>query len=351
MLVTPMLRPHALINTQGKPHLGRFAVPVHEINIKDADFRTVMNKKAGTLHKHFAYKRFQYFGGISDDLIFGCAMADVRFIGAIFIYVYRISDGAMRTWRFKSPFAFGMDLSNRADNGVSTFKRGQNNIRMAYELNANGERKKILELNLGKALRIDARMEEPVGYDTMALCTPAGANGWVYAQKTAALPVSGSVTCELGKFDLSKSNCYGHHDFSAGFMRRETFWNWACFSGQVGADKKHAVGLNVSWGVNETGYSENCFWVDNKVHALPQVQFKFERDDDHSNWRISTENGQLDLSFKPEGLHKEYLNAGVMKTNFRQIFGQFKGFVLDEEGNRYEIENLYGFVEDQYSKW
>ena len=38
-------------------------------------------------------------------------------------------------------------------------------------------------------------------------------------------------------------------------MRRDTFWNWACFS--LPPTQEHpALGLNISWGVNETGYSE-----------------------------------------------------------------------------------------------
>ena len=349
--VKSMLRPHSLINTQGKPYFGRFAQPVNEINVQDADYRTTMNKKAGKLRRHFSFKRFQYFGGISDELIFGCAMADLRFVGAVFVYVYRLSDGAMRTWQFKTPFAVGMELSNRPDNSVSTFRRGSNQISMAYELNSNGDRKKSLSIELGQILKIDVSMHELPDYETMSLCTPTAVNGWVYAQKTAALPVTGSITSELGKFHLKDENCFGHHDFSAGFMRRETFWNWACFSGKLKGKQACNIGLNVSWGVNETGYSENCFWIDNKLHILPQVQFRFDRDNDHSTWRISSENGQIDLSFKPEGLHKEHLNAGFMKTNFKQIFGRFKGHLTDESGKRYEIENLYGFVEDQYSKW
>ncbi|WP_369819555.1 DUF2804 family protein [Oleiphilus sp. HI0117] len=50
-------------------------------------------------------------------------------------------------------------------------------------------------------------------------------------------------------------------------------------------------------------------------------------------------------------MHKEHLNAGFMATNFKQIFGKFKGHLITAEGKRYEIESQYGFVEDQYSKW
>ncbi len=344
-----MLRPHALINSHGKPHFGRFSQPVNDINIQNADYRTPMNKRAGALRKHFAYKRFQYFGAMSDELIFGCALADLRWLGVAFIYVYRLSDGAMRTWQIKTPLARGMDLTNRPDNGVSILTRGKRRIRMSYTLNSVEERRKQLEIDFGKELLINARMQEASDFETMALCTPTAVNGWVYAQKTAALPVTGELRCDLGTFDLSQLGCFGHHDFSAGFMRRETFWNWACFSGQRG--NQPPLGLNVSWGVNETGWSENCFWVGTTLHPLPQVHFRFDRDNDHSHWRVSSENGQIDLAFTPRDLHRERLNAGLMASNFRQIFGRFKGHLITGDGKRFEVEDQYGFVEDQYAKW
>lgn len=351
-----MLQPYSLINTHGKPYYGRFEHAVNEVNVQNADYRTPMNKKANKWQRHFNFKRFQYFGGISNDLIFGCALADLRYLGAAFVYVYRTSDKKMLTWQFKKPFSYGLDMTNRPDNGVSTFKAGKRTIRMRYQLNSQGERRKILEVDFGKALQIHAETLEHPDFQEMALCTPTAVNGWVYAQKTAALAATGEIQCELGNFDLEKLDCFGHHDFSAGYMRRETFWNWACFSGTSysstkTAEEKLPLGLNVSWGVNETGYSENCFWVGNRLHPLPQVQFKFDRDDENSRWRVTSENGQIDLSFVPEGMHKEHLNAQFMATNFKQIFGQFKGHLITEDGVRYEIENQYGFVEDQYSKW
>jgi hypothetical protein len=319
-----------------------------------------MNKKANKWQRHFNFKRFQYFGGISGDLIFGCALADLRYLGAAFVYVYRTSDKKMLTWQFKRPLAYGLTMTNRPDNGVSTFKTGKRKINMRYQLNSQGERRKILEIDFGKELRIQAETLELPSFEEMALCTPTAVNGWVYAQKTAALAATGEIDCALGKFNLEKIACYGHHDFSAGYMRRETFWNWACFSGNsYSCSEKHsentndkpALGLNVSWGVNETGYSENCFWVGDKLHQLPQVQFKFDRDNENSTWRVSSENGQIDLSFVPEGMHKEHLNAQFMATNFKQIFGKFKGHLITSDGIRYDIEDQYGFVEDQYSKW
>jgi hypothetical protein len=339
-----------LIHESGQPAFGLFEQPVDHINYKDCDYRTKMNKRAGNLRRFFNYKQFQYFGGIANDLIFGCAMADIRYLGACFVYVYRPSDKRMLTWQFKTPLAYGLNMSSRTDNGASIFQLGNKQARQIYGRNPNGERSKKLSVRFGNALEIDAEMLEPNSFETKALCTPCAVNGWVYAQKTAALPVMGSIKCKLGEFDLSTLACHGHHDFSAGYMRRETFWNWACFSAPAQAGQP-PLGLNISWGVNETGFSENCIWIGEHHHPLPQVQFEYSRDQLMSPWHISSTNKMLNLTFTPDGKHSEEMNAGFLATDFHQIFGKFNGLITLEDGRKIEINNLWGFVEHQFSRW
>lgn len=337
-----------LIGSDGKPALGHFDYVIDHINPEDADYRTPLNKPASNLKKYFDFNRFQYVGGVSDSVIFGCAMADVRYVGSVFVYVYDVSCKELKTWVVKTPFALGMNLSNRQDNKVSHFKRGSKSATISYELDDSGVRRKRLQVDFGSELRIDAVMTEDTDYVCKSLCIPSSINGWVYAQKTAALPVTGSIESPLGNFSLRETNCYGHTDYSAGFMRRETFWNWACFSGHNGQNR---LGLNVSWGVNETGYSENCLWVNDSVVSLPQVQFQFDRDDDNSRWKITSADGRVNLDFVPMGMYHDRVNALFLANYFKQIFGEFKGTVTDEQGTAHRVDGLYGFVEDQYAKW
>jgi hypothetical protein len=97
--------------------------------------------------------------------------------------------------------------------------------------------------------------EERPTMEPMRLCTRAGATGWVYARKTAGLGMRGTLRWDDRRYDLAEIGIHGHHDWSAGFMRRETFWNWGCLAGRT-ADGRSA-GLNVSCGVNETSVTEN----------------------------------------------------------------------------------------------
>jgi hypothetical protein len=337
-----------LITNKGKPRLGHFDQIVEHINVEDADYRTPFNRPASRWRKHFNFKRFQYFGGVSETVIFGCALADTRYVGAVFVYVYDIGSNELKTWDFKTPLALGMNLSNRQDNQVSRFSLGSKHIELGYSVDHSGERRKSLKLNFGNELQIDACMVEEPGYQSMVQCAPASINGWIYAQKTAALAVNGEIKSTLGHYTLGDSGCFGHTDYSAGFMRRETFWNWACFSGRNNNTK---LGLNLSWGVNETGYSENCLWVDARLHPLPQVQFEFDRDDDSGVWKVSSLDGRVDLEFLPKGLYQQSVNALFLANNFKQIFGTFRGTVIDDDGVHHAVDSLYGFVEDQYAKW
>ena len=68
---------------------------------------------------------------------------------------------------------------------------------------------------------------------------------------------------------------------------------------QVGSEKKR-VGLNLASGVNETSFTENCFWVgEDKVH-LNGVYFSFDKENPQKKWTIKTQDGLVDLEFFPE---------------------------------------------------
>ena len=182
----------------------------------------------------------------------------------------------------------------------------------------------------------------------MCLNTPCAANGWVYAQKVAGVRCRGTVRSSLGEFDLAAIDAFAHHDWSAGYMRPETYWNWACLSGQAGAQR---VGLNLSCGVNETSFTENCFWLDGELIKVDTARFAFDRGKPMLPWQIDSHDGQVQLRFEAHGLHQERLNLGVLASNFKQIFGRFSGVLRPLGRPEVVIDNLWGFVEDQYVKW
>jgi hypothetical protein len=335
-----------LIQANGQPYYGIFPAAPVLINYRDFDFRSPMGRKLGVFAKWRRFHQFQYFGLISDELIGGCALANLSLLGVGFVYLFHPASGQMIERQFKLPLAFGSRFSQTPDQGVCELRSGGNLLRL--ENSAMPKEKRLL-VELDDGTRIEACFSEAQpAFQPMCINTQAGANGWVYAQKVAGVRCTGQVRSALGNFDLAQIDAFAHHDWSAGYMRPETHWNWACLSAQVGELR---VGLNLSSGVNETSFTENCFWLDGELLKVDTVRFAFDRGQPLQPWMIHSHDGQVALRFEGRGLHKERLNMGLLASNFKQVFGQFSGVLRPFGRPEVRIDNLWGFVEDQYVKW
>ncbi len=332
----------------GSPRLGHFSDALRELNRDAFVYENPFGVTQSGLDKWIGCKDFQYFGGMSDTLIFGCALAHLRYLAVAFVYVYDIETRQLWSRSWRSPLGLGLTLADNPREGESHFRiPALVNITMRYQDNP---RQKSLLLKC-KGLTIEARLDEQ-DFQPMALCTRTGYSGWTYANKSAGQALHGFIDWQGKRLDLGRMKAYGHHDFSCGYMRRETWWNWACFSGEIqqGARQGQRVGLNISTGVNETGFSENCFWLNGQWYPLNGAQFDFNSKDPLQPWQVFADDKKLQLSFTPMGLHREKIQAGYIASHFRQVFGEFTGFI-NLNGEAICLDGLKGFVEDQYIKW
>ena len=339
--------PQELVDGYGRVPFGIFPDTVPRINGRQADYRTPMGKRAGARARHFHYKQFQYFGIISDRLLAGCALADTAWLGLAFFYIFDPESRRLREFTWRSPLARSLQLSDSPTRGESRFCQRGVDIRMGY----GQERGTVTVKSLSVALpgtRLEAAMPE-AGFTPMSICTRTGINGWTYANKVAGTAVRGFLEQQGQKTALESLDAFGHHDFSAGYMRSPTFWNWACFSGRTGDGR--AIGANLSCGVNETGYTENCLWVDGELLKVDTVAFDYDREQLMSSWTITSYDGRVALRFTPEGRHRERMNLALFASNFSQLFGRFEGTLRLKQNETVHIGEQYGFVEEQYAKW
>jgi len=336
-----------LIDAAGNVRLGVFAEPIHEVNHRDCELTDPFGSPVGRLRRHFAFKQFQFLGALSEQLVFGCAIADVKYVATAFVYFYEPATRRLSEYSFKLPLGIGARLDQRPEDGTASFRSGKNRIVMS---GSTSPRERKLTIHLASGVFAEALFsEEDPPMHPMVICTKAGAEGWVFARKTAGLGVTGTVHWDGAKYNLDEIGAYGHHDWSAGYMRRHTFWNWGCLAGRV-ADGR-VVGLNVSCGVNETSFTENCFWVDGHLHKLDTVYFDYDHNDLTSTWRITSFDGRLRLEFHPEGKHVERINAWIVASNFNQLFGRYRGSIETAARDRITIDGMLGYVESHYAKW
>ncbi len=336
-----------LVDAAGDVRLGIFAEPIDEVNHNDFELLDAFGRRVRRLRRYFAFNQFQFLGGLSEPLVFGCALADLKYVSTAFLYCYEPATRRFVEYSLQRPLSFGMRCDQLPESGAAAFRAGHNRIEM-YASTHPRQRRLLVELASGT--RIDATFsEEDPPIWPMCICTQAGATGWVYARKTAGHTVSGTVQWEGRSFDLAAIGARGHHDWSAGYMRRHTFWNWGCLAGRT--TDGQVVGMNVSCGVNETSFTENCFWLDGRLHKLDTVRFEYDRHDLMRPWRIASFDGHLQLAFRPEGRHAENINAWIVASNFNQLVGRYDGWLETAAHERIAIDNMLGYAERHYAKW
>ena len=70
------------------------------------------------------------------------------------------------------------------------------------------------------------------------------------------------------------------------------------------------------------------------------------------DWRITSPDDALDLTFTPEGEKVEdVVILGLLGVYFRQPFGNFRGSIRTPDGSQYTLEECYGVTEDQQARW
>ncbi|WP_269619592.1 DUF2804 domain-containing protein [Zhongshania sp. BJYM1] len=331
-----------LIGPDGQPTYGLFEDGIQYINFRDYDLRSPMDRKLGRLAKHFKFNQFQFVALVSPELIVGVAIVDLKWVSNAFVYLYEPKSQRFEEFSFMQPLARKTDIGLRPENGAASFHSGRNSISISA-----GSGRRALNVSLSNGVDIAAVIDES-GSSPLAMCSRAGYQGWVYTRKTAALPCKGRVLWAGDEIDLTQIKALASVDWTAGYMRGETFWNWGSMSATLADGRR--LGMNLAAGVNETGFTENALWLDDRLIKVDMVNFQFSRYLPNSPWRMQSADGIVNLRFTPMGQRKEKINALFIDSNFTQHFGVFDGEIR-LAGELIHVENCWGFAEDHYARW
>lgn len=347
--IITMEAPSSLIDEHGRPSYGYFDGPVAELSLSEFNYFNEMDKPASVMGKHFGFKQFQFVSLTTPRYIIGVAIADIRYVGSAFCYLYDISKNRITETSWLKPLGLGYQLTPSPMSGVGQISSGKGQIR--FNLVEGVWHLFISTKTIDAELELEALpLSLPI-----ALCSPTGYNGWTYTQKHNGLKPKGTLTVHDEPQPLN--HALAGYDFSAGYMRRETSWRWASINAHT---PDGIMGLNLAAGVNETGACENVFWINGERHLLGPVQFEFDRNSANNNerannrasaWRIFSYDGNLELSFQPRNCRSEKLNLIFLKSNFRQYIGEYSGHVTDNFGKKHHLHNVLGLTEDHFARW
>ena len=327
-----------LINKNGQPSFGIFPGGVDDINHMDYDLRNAMDRRLSKISKRLKYNQFQFIGFTCQKLIIGIAIVDLKIAGNSFVYVYDPETNEYDEFSFIQPFGINTSIENGPNNGNAFFQKGGNKVSIKA---TSTPRLRSVNVELKSGLSIDAVIDESGTFDPLALCVRAGYQGWHFTQKATGLVCNGTVKWRGKEIDLAEIDALASVDWSAGYMRRETSWNWGSLSCKLPDGRR--LGFNLAAGVVETGFTENALWLDGKMHKVDMVDFQFDRYHHDHAWALRSNDGKVNVHFEPAGQRKEKKNAIIAASNFTQHFGRFYGELIID-GETIQLDGEWGFT-------
>lgn len=334
--------PERLIAPNGLPTFGVYQGAVPSLNLSDFDFTTLRRGLASRFRPTAGLylKRWHYTGFVHPSFVLGLACVDLGYVGNLFAYLYERETGALHGFDALLPAARGIRLAETARTGRTQASGAGIDIEIDP-----GVEPCPVRLRARGRLSADLTLD-PRGFTPLSCITRIGLGGFNYTHKASGLPAAGHV--EIDGRRIAADGAFAVVDFTAGVPARETFWNWASGCGRCESGKR--FGINLVAGINETGFTENVFWLDGKPEKLDVIHFDYDRRDLMQPWRLTSADGKLDLTFKPEGSRSARVNALLIASDFHQPFGAFSGTFRRGRGKE-QVSEGHGFVEEHFARW
>jgi hypothetical protein len=321
---------------RGRPRLGSY-----HGSFADVDLRPRLGGGiAGRLKTLLKLKRWQWVGIGTPEVFIGLAVVDAGIAGNAFCFAVDLKTGRMLEDRSRLGL---VRLNDKPGEGADArFTQPGHRLRLTR---APGSPCYQVEVHSG-ALHLEALLDASLAPDPLAVLMTVRDGDLDATQKTNLMPVSGTLKVGARTWDLGQG--FAGIDYTHGLFARRTAWQWAFGMGR--AQDATPIGVNLTRGISDqTG--ENVVWVGREIVPVGPAQFVWDAKHLEAPWRVTTDDGSVDLRFTPMGVHRENRDLIVIQSHFAQIGGVFAGTVRDSRGATYTVDALPGVAEDQRVLW
>jgi hypothetical protein len=179
---------------------------------------------------------------------------------------------------------------------------------------------------------VDIALEEQPGIETVC---PSG-ESYAWTRKQGGIRAHGTVLAGGRRHAIDARAVI---DDTAAYYQRRTRWRWSAGVGT--ATDGRVIAWNLVSGINDPpAGSERTLWIDGRALEPGPVEFS----DDLTAIRFGDGSS---LSFSAEAVRERRENLVLVRSNYRQPFGTFKGQL---EGG-IELTEGYGVMEEHDVLW
>lgn len=333
----PWALPPAVLGVvrQGEPATGRYEGRIGRLEWDALDEL----RRRPAWWPRLRHKRWQYLGLGGDDVFLGLAIVDLGWACTAFAYAFdRASGQLLADWSQDGLRGCSGALSPEPVDGAWARFRGPGaHLRWQHEAATDA-----IDLQVRvPGLSVQARILLQRSQAFLLAVGPVEGGAAHATQKSPALAVEGWAEAGGRRHDLACTTA--SLDSSHGLLPHDTRWRWA---------SAHRPGLGFNLQAGYFGDQENALWLHDRLIPLGAARFEFDPAQPLQPWRVSTDDGLLDLVFRPEGARAARRHLGLVSSRYVQPVGTFHGTVRASPGGRpVAVSDLLGVTEDHHSRW
>jgi hypothetical protein len=195
---------------------------------------------------------------------------------------------------------------------------------------------------------IDILAARPEDHESLAVVVPWSPTRFQYTVKDVARPASGTIRIDRTEIAVPEGSSWATLDHGRGRWPYSMHWNWAAGSG-VSNGRVIGVQLGSKW-TDGTGSTENALFVDGRLSKIcEELTWDYDTSNWLAPWRIYGDSAGL--TFTPFYDKTSATDLKVFSSFGHQCFGEFRGWMLDESGQRVFFEGIEGWAEDVRNRW
>lgn len=279
-----------------------------------------------------------------DKVVLLTAVCNMGLFGTALTVLYDKRTKKATCWQEMLP-ASKACISKNLLNGAESVSKG-NNVKLTYINDfQKGQATVSGYAKARKAGFIDYRLKLKRVSLPSVVNIPFASNRPLYTQKDL-FKVEGWLEVNGERF-VADSATTAIIDDHRGYYPRKAHYDWVTTMGLKEIDgKEQYFGFNLTrnQSVNQDDYNENLIWFEGKTSRLTPVVFKHENS---KRWHITDTHGMVDLTFEIGDEFLMKVLTGIINIDYHITFGELKGYVCDENGNKYVVDGMTGIGEDK----
>ncbi|NMP37452.1 MAG: DUF2804 family protein [Clostridiales bacterium] len=176
---------------------------------------------------------------------------------------------------------------------------------------------------------------------------PFDENKSLYSQKEL-FSAEGYITVNGEKF-VADADSAAIIDDHKGFYPFIAHYDWLTTMGKINhGGKQEYFGFNLTHNqsINQDDYNENLIWLGDRQFLLPPVEFE----KNGPKWHISDAHGKVDVYFEIIDTYVMRVPVGGICIDYKLPFGKLSGYLCGYDGEKYQLDGMYGVGEDKTTR-